>query len=178
MATNGTLVLNQNYIQTGLGTLTFTVPATIVNGPAVSNVIFNVRCQVTVPSAVASGNGSGSSRDLGLGATGGTQGIGQGSNLSLGNGGTGLGFGGSATDNAAAAITYSAVASGLSVVVKQNGTTVYTAPTITPTQGALQFTTPLLCNAADSITVVFASSTASDETLNAIQANVSIENGN
>jgi hypothetical protein len=92
------LLLNQNQVFNGLGTLTFNVPATVMvpgSGQFIttSNVPFTVRCQVTVPQADAQGAGAGSGSDQGLGMLGGTQGIGQGSNLSLGNGGTGLGFG-------------------------------------------------------------------------------------
>jgi hypothetical protein len=183
MASNQTLQLGQNTVQVGLGTLTFTVPATVssLNTPVV-NIPFSVRCQVSVPNAAQQGSQSGSGLDGGNGASGGKQGIGQGSNLSLGNGGLGLGSGAGASSDDASLSGYpqaSAVNSGLSIVVKQNGTTVFTAPAF-PTasrQGALQFKTTLLCNAADVLTVVFSSSTASDEQLQGINANVSVQQG-
>ncbi len=92
------LVLNQNYVQCGLGTLTYIVPATLPpNNIAISNIPFSVQCQVTVPQRVAEGAGSGSGADQGLGVTGTspaylpsyqTTGAQQG----LGNGALGLGF--------------------------------------------------------------------------------------
>lgn len=103
---NGTLQLNTNYVQCGLGTLTFTVPAVLpITGLPVSNQPFSVQCQVTVPQAVAMGAGGGSGADQGLGVTGSstaylpsyqTTGAQQG----LGNGALGLGFGGSVSDGA------------------------------------------------------------------------------
>ncbi len=225
MATNGTLLINTPYIQTGLGTLTCTIPAT-VNNVAISGTPFSVQCQVTVPQAVAEGFGAGSGADQGLGALGGVQGIGQGSNLSLGNGGLGLGFGGSNTDGASGngsgygsgagggslggfslggggsgdgasgqgfgaansgynqppaytntPTSIAAILSSLSVVVNKNGSPVYTAPTIAGDQSALQFKYSLPVTAADSITIIFSSSNASDQALNAIKANVAVWNG-
>jgi hypothetical protein len=61
--------------------------------------------------------------------------------------------------------------------VNQNGTPVYTMPTIAGRMETAQFYTNLLCNANDSITIVFSSSLAADQALNAIKANVSIEVG-
>ena len=232
MASDGTLQLNQPYVQTGLGTLTLTVPATVTSGGstiAVAATPLVVYCAVTVPTATGTGFGAGTGADQGLGATGGsttyapsysTTGAQQG----LGNGQLGLGFGGTATDGAlggngsgwgagagggaegftggdlgtghggvgqgfgaangyqqppADVITPSAlsaaITSQLSVTVKQNGTTVYTAPAFAVVQGALQFVTPdILVTASDSITVIFASATyAPDRALNAIHAVVS-----
>jgi len=251
MAVNGTLQLNTNYIQNGLGTLTFTVPATLVNGGAISNTPFTVQCQVTVPQADQEGFGAGSGSDQGLGVTGTSpaylpsyqttgaqQGLGNGAlglgfqnvttgtfggfdaggsgggtlgsvsdNASgtgsgsgngagggtlaefsqggggLGDGSTGQGFGPSNSGynqpsvNVTTPVSYAAILSGLSVLVKQNGTTVYTAPTFEGNQEALQFKTSFAVTAADSITVVFSSSTLSDEQLQGIKANVSIWNG-
>jgi hypothetical protein len=234
MATNGTLQLSTNYIQTGLGTLTYTVPTVVPpNGISTVNIPFVVQCQVTFPQAVSGGFGAGSGADQGLGVTGSsttyaptyqTTGAQQG----LGNGALGLGFGGSNTDGASGAgsgygagggggtlggfslggggtgegatgrgfidggtasgynqpsiytntpTSIAAVLSSLSVVVNQNGSPVYTAPTIEGIQDALKFSTNLLCNANDSITIVFSSSNAADEALNAIKANVSITIG-
>jgi hypothetical protein len=176
------LTLNQNYIQTGLGTLTQIIPATVssFNIPVV-NIPFSVSCQVTVPSALATGDGAGSGQGLGSGRGGGLNGLNNG-DLGLGHGGVGQGFGPSngyqqppaAGSNAT---TGPALSSTLSIVVKQNGTTVYTAPAFTPSQLSLQFTCPLLCNAADSITIVFASSGAPDEAFQAIKANVNVTQG-
>jgi len=97
MSSNGTLILNQNYIQQGTGTLTFTVPATVsaLSTPT-ANIPFVVRCQVTAPSQLSTGAGSGSGADQGLGMLGGTQGIST-NNTTLGQGGTGLGFGAGTT---------------------------------------------------------------------------------
>ena len=223
MATNGTLQLNTNYVQTGLGTLTFTVPATLPpNNISVSNVPFTVNCQVTFPQSDGEGSGAGSGADQGLGVTGGVPGIST-NNTSLGSGGLGLGFGGSSTDGASGngsgygagagggslggfslgggsggdgatgagfgpsdsgypqpptdihtPTSFAGILSSLSVVVKQNGTTIYTAPAIEGIQKGLQFQKSFLANAADAITVVFASSNAADEQLIAIQANVSV----
>lgn len=181
MASNSILQLNQNFIQNGLGTLTFTVPATILNGPAVLNTIFAVSCQTTVQSALGTDTGAGSAiPGHGAGAGGGDiDGFAAGGS-GLGLGAKGQGFG-PVPNNYTQPLAYvtrpvlnTPVSSALSIVVKQNGTTVYTAPTLTPTQSSLQFTTQLLCTAGDVITVVFASSNASDNTLNGIQSNVSI----
>ncbi len=251
MAINGTLQLNTNYIQNGLGTLTFTVPAAIVNGPAVLNTPFTVLCQVTVPQAAAEGFGAGSGADQGLGVTGTSpaylpsyqttgaqQGLGNGAlglgfqNVTTGTfggfdaGGSGGGTLGSVSDNATGAgsgygngagdgslggfalgggglgdgakglgfgtpssgypqpstlvttpVSYAAILSGLSIVVNKNGTPIYTAPVFEGAQSALQFKTSFLTTAADTITVVFSSSTLSDEQLQGVQANVSIWNG-
>lgn len=67
--------------------------------------------------------------------------------------------------------------SSLAIVVKKNGSTIYTAPTITPTQGALQFQFPFQATAADVITVVLSSSAAIDAQLNTVQTTVSIGSG-
>lgn len=67
--------------------------------------------------------------------------------------------------------------SSLAILVKNNGATKYTAPAPTPTQTALQFQTDLLLTAADSVTVVLSSAAAVDNTLNAIQSNISIGSG-
>jgi hypothetical protein len=106
MSTNGTLQLATNYVQNGLGTLTFTVPATLPQtGLAVANVPFQVNCQVTLPQWDGGGFGAGSGADQGLGAMGGSTTyaasyLTTGAQQGLGNGALGLGFGGTATDNA------------------------------------------------------------------------------
>lgn len=176
------LVLDTNYVQSGLGTLTFNVPATVsAFQTPVSNIPFQVRCQVSVPQAVAQGSSAGSGLDAGDGVTGGAQGIGQGSNLSLGNGGTGLGCGPGAASSNASSSGYTQAAlvlSALSVVVNLNGSPVYTAPAVAGDQEMLSFVTPgILCTAADVITVVFSSAGAPDNQLNAIKANVAVAQG-
>ena len=229
MATNGTLQLGSNYIQTGLGTLTFTVPATLPpNNISVVNVPFEVRCQVSCPQDVGEGAGSGSGADQGLGVLGGSSTFSPtyqttGAQQALGNGQLGLGFGGSNTDGASgngsglgagsgggtlggfsegggglgdgakglgfgadnsgynqpsafvnAPTSFAGVLSTLSILVKQNGSTIYTAPAIAGNQSGLEFKTSFLANASDSITVVLSSSLAADNALQAIKANVSI----
>lgn len=67
--------------------------------------------------------------------------------------------------------------SGLSIVVNQNGSPVYTAPTLTPTQSSIQFKTSFLAAAADVITVVLSSSTANDLLLESVKTNVAISLG-
>jgi hypothetical protein len=67
--------------------------------------------------------------------------------------------------------------SGISVVVKQNSSTVFTAAAVSPTQGALQFKTTLLCAASDVIQIVVSSSNSNDEMLNTVKTNLSIGQG-
>lgn len=74
--------------------------------------------------------------------------------------------------------TYPApVSSGVSYVVNQNGSPVYTSPPITPAQIALQSATTILCAVSDVITVVFSSSQAIDAQLNTVKEIVSINQG-
>lgn len=68
-------------------------------------------------------------------------------------------------------------ATGLSVVVKQNSSTVYTAATQGQTQTAQQFNYSQLYAAADVISVALSSSTASDEVANAVKAIVTVRQG-
>lgn len=127
----------------------------------------------------ASGSGSG----YGSGSGGGTLG-----GFALGGGGTGdgskgQGFGAANSGyNQPPAYTntptsYAGILSSLSVVVKQNGTTVFTAPTIEGDQSEVKFQCSFPATAADSITVILSSSNASDEALNVIQAVVSVGSG-
>jgi hypothetical protein len=67
--------------------------------------------------------------------------------------------------------------SGLSIVVNQNGTPVYTAPVLTPTQSAIQFKVDLDCAASDVITLVLSSSNANDLLLESVKTNVAIGQG-
>lgn len=69
-----------------------------------------------------------------------------------------------------------AVSSSLSVLIKQNGTTIYTSPTLSPTQSSFQFLQHFLFTAADAISVVVGSSNANDELLNTVQYTLSIGN--
>jgi hypothetical protein len=67
--------------------------------------------------------------------------------------------------------------SGLSVVVNQNGSPVYTSATPTPTQSAFQFKQGLVCALNDVITVVLSSSSAIDSALNNVKSIIAIEQG-
>lgn len=72
-------------------------------------------------------------------------------------------------------------ATALSIVVNQNGSPVYTAPVITPSQSAQEFKTNLKCVATDVITVVLSStqslSTDIDNQLNTLKTTVAIGQG-
>ena len=166
------LILNQSQVFNGLGTLTYTV-ATTGN--------YNVQVQTTVPEAIATGSGAGSNKGLGAGTGGGGEGF-TGGDLGLGHGGVGQGFGaGNGYQQPPAdgsnQTSGSAVSSGLSIVVNKNGSPIYTATAPTVTQSAQQFKYSFQATAADSITVVFSSSTASDNGLNGVLSNVSIGQG-
>jgi len=67
--------------------------------------------------------------------------------------------------------------SGLSIVVNQNASPVYTSPTITPTQSAQQFKVDLKCSANDVITVVATGNAGNDAMLNTVKINTSIGQG-
>lgn len=67
--------------------------------------------------------------------------------------------------------------SGLSVVVNQNGSPVFTAPALSPTQIAQQFKIAINCTAGDVITVVLSSSSAIDQQLNTVKSTISIQQG-
>jgi hypothetical protein len=67
--------------------------------------------------------------------------------------------------------------SGVSMIVKQNASTVYTAATLSPTQIAQQFTYSQLYAAADVIGVVLSSSTAIDLVANNVKATISVSLG-
>lgn len=67
--------------------------------------------------------------------------------------------------------------SGLSIVVNQNGSPIYTAPTLTPTQSAIQFKVDINATAADVITLVLSSTNTNDEMLNSVKTNVAITKG-
>jgi hypothetical protein len=84
--------------------------------------------------------------------------------------------GGAGLYNIAAQIT-EIPPSGLSVVVNKNASPVYTAPTITPTQSALQFKTSLPLADADVVTVVLSSSQPNDKLLNSVKSNLALGQG-
>ena len=166
------LLLNQPQVFNGLGTLTFTVPSTG---------LYNVQFQVTVPEALAQGSGAGSGQGLGAGTGGGGEGF-TGGDLGTGHGGVGQGFGaGNGYQQPPAAgsnqTSGTAVSTGLSVLVKNNGSTIFTMTSLTATQSASQFKYSFSATAADSITVVLASSTASDNGLNGVQSITSVGQG-
>jgi len=166
------LILNQNQVFNGLGTLTFTIPTT---GQ------YNVQCQITVPEAVPTGSGAGSNKGLGSGTGGGGEGF-TGGDLGTGHGGVGQGFGASNGYQQPSAqgsnqSSGAAISSGVSVLVKNNGSTIYTAPAFAVAQSALQFKFGFAATAADSITVVIGSSTASDNNLSGVTSNVSVGQG-
>jgi len=166
------LILNQPQVFNGLGTLTYTV-ATTGN--------YNVQCQITVPEAVATGSFAGSGQGLGSGTGGGGEGF-TGGDLGTGHGGVGQGFGAGNSYQQPSAqgsnqTSGSAVASGVSVLVKKNGSTIFTTPTFAPSKSAIQFKYGFQATAADSITVVIASSTASDNGLNGVTSITSIGEG-
>lgn len=67
--------------------------------------------------------------------------------------------------------------SGISIVVKQNGSTVYTAPTLSPTQSAIQFRQVFNFTAADAIQVILSSAAATDNAINNVKSNIIIQQG-
>lgn len=166
------LLVNQTQVFNGLGTLTFTVPTTGA---------YNVQFQTTVPEALATGDAAGSGTGLGAGTGGGGTGF-TGGDLGTGHGGVGQGFGtGNSYQQPPASgsneTSGAAVNSALVVLVKNNGATVFTAPTLTATQSSLQFKYSFLATAADSVTVVLSSVNASDNALNGVTSNISIGQG-
>jgi hypothetical protein len=187
-----TLILNQPQVWNGLGTLTYTVATTEA---------LNVQVQVTFPEAVAINSnvvansagvgadlvtgqlamGGGSGAGLGAGTGGGGSGF-TGGDLGTGHGGVGQGFGAgnsyqqppSASSNITA---NSPVSSGLSIVVNNNGSPIYTSTAPATYQSALQFRTSFLASAGDVITVVLSSAVSSDNQLNGVTSNISVGQG-
>lgn len=170
---NPILLLNQPQVSVGLGTLTHTIAVT---GQ------YNVQYQVTVPQALILGSSSGSGRGLGISNAGGGKGFVGGAN-GLGEGGVGQGFGtGNSyqqppTTDSNQTSSGSAVSSGLSVLVKKNGSTIFTAPTLAAAQADMQFKYSFPAAATDVITVVISSAVASDSDLNGVKNIVSINQG-
>lgn len=68
-------------------------------------------------------------------------------------------------------------ASGISIVVNVGGSPLFTAPTLSPTQGSIQFKTSLLLAAADVVTVVLSSAVASDALANNVKTTCTIAQG-
>jgi hypothetical protein len=168
------LVLNQPQVFNGLGTLTYTV---VTTGQ------YYINAQITVPEALPTGSGAGSNKGLGSGSGGGDAvGFNQGG-VSADTGGVGHGFGPVANVYPQPPVYGSnqtsgpAVSTGLSVVVNDNGSPIYTMPSMSPTQSAIQFKFPFTSTATHSITVVISSSTASDNALNGVQSVITIGQG-
>jgi hypothetical protein len=126
-------------------------------------------------------NATGYSTGYGAGAGGGdAAGMARGG-LGTSDGAVGQGFGPNnsgyqqpPTDIHSSQTTGPAVSSGLVVTILDGVTLLYTSPTLSPTQSSLEFKYSLQATAADSITIVFTSSNASDANL---VANVSIGQG-
>lgn len=72
---------------------------------------------------------------------------------------------------------YNPSATGISAVVKQGASTVYTAPTEGQTETFQKFRYTQLYSAADVISVILTSSTATDKALNAVKATVAVRQG-
>lgn len=66
---------------------------------------------------------------------------------------------------------------GVTVVVTQNGSTVFTAPVITPTQIAQQFNVTFMCAVNDAIAITVSSSTPVDLQLNTVKWSASFQRG-
>jgi hypothetical protein len=161
--------------QMGLGTSFPNVPAN--SAPGVNPTTMPETTPNLPP--ITAGNGA---RGLGFGGSENDNATGTGNGHGAGAGGTfGYGFGPAVgvqpPANVITPTTVAGEASGVTIVVKQNGSTIYTAPAFTPTQLSVQFKTTFLANANDSITVVFASSTQSDEQLQGVSAQVSVQQG-
>lgn len=171
------LALNQPQVAVGLNTYTYTVPT---GGAA----LYNVQFQGTFPRISQTSSGAaGSGVGLGAGRGGGTLG-----GFALGGGGAGdgavgQGFGVDASGYqqppaaASNASTTAAVNSSATVLVKNNGSTVYTAPTLLGNEITMKFRFPILLADADVVTVVVASSAAIDTPANVIQTTCSIGQG-
>ncbi len=167
------LILNKPQVFNGLGTLSYVVTTT---GQ------YNVSMSITVPEAMPVGDGAGSGTGLGSGQATQTSEDFSDGDLGAGYGGTGLGFTKQVDYPQPSAqgsneTLGSAVSSGVSVLVKDNGSTIFTAPTIQFQQSAMQFKYGFQATAGHTITVVLASSTASDNGLNGVESIISIGEG-
>ena len=178
--------------QTGLGTAFPNVPANSASGV---NPTTMAESTPNLPS-VSAGNGA---KGLGFGGTANDNATGQngygngagggdvtnfaGGGNGTSDGGVGQGFGAVPNNynQPSALVTTPTSVAGLSsalvILVKQNGTTVYTAPALTPTQSAVQFKYSQPFTVSDVVTVTFSSANASDALLNGTQLTVSLGQG-
>jgi hypothetical protein len=170
------LTVEQTQTNLGISTLTCNIPSTG---------IYNVKVFAEVYKAAQQGADAGAGSDKGLGVSGGVSGIAASlPPTALGQGGLGLGFGGSVTDGATGLIngygatgianasvipvndivpnSIAAVSSALVILVKKNGATIFTAPTLSDVQRSVQFQFVFAATAADVITIVPSSANASD----------------
>lgn len=67
--------------------------------------------------------------------------------------------------------------SGLSIVINNGGSPIFTAPTIGQSQSAIQFKFSFQATAADVITIVLTSAAASDQPINNVKSIISIGQG-
>lgn len=182
------LILNQPYVTNGLVTATFTIPvataysvqvqSTFPSNPAINSVASAVAgIGYGAPGPVGAGSGMG----LGAGTGGGGEGF-TGGDLGLGHGGVGQGFGvGNAYQQppaaASNAIAQSPVTSGLSIVVNQNGSPIYTFSSPAVFQSAVQFKFGFLAAVNDTITIVSSSAVLTDEQLSGVLSTFTIQQG-
>lgn len=166
------LILNQQYVQVGLGALDFSLPST---GP------YNVTFEATVPNSLATGSGAGSNKGLGSGTGGGGEGF-TGGDLGPSHGGVGQGFGpgngyqqppAAGSNQTSGPITDSS----LVVTITQQGSTIYTSTTPNPTQGNVKFKWSFLGTAADAIVITLSSANAADNLLNSLKSQIQIGQG-
>lgn len=181
------LILNQPQVFVGLGTLSYTIPAT-----GQYNVQFNAtfpfaqanNSKVTGPGAAVGTTGvmgAGSGMGLGAGTGGGGSGFTKG-DQGTGQGGVGQGFGAGNSYQqppaaGANAEANSAVVSGLTIVVNKNGSPIYTSTARQGNQAAIQFQYGFQATAADAITVVLTGTAGLDDALNTVQSITSINQG-
>jgi len=67
--------------------------------------------------------------------------------------------------------------SGMSIVIKQNTTTIATSAAPAATQGAITMSATMNCTSGDTISFVLSSSTAMDEQLNTVKATLNVHIG-
>lgn len=67
--------------------------------------------------------------------------------------------------------------SSIAVIVQKNGGTIFTAPVLGGTQGAMKFKVSFLAAATDVITVVSSSGAAIDNAYNTVKSIISIDQG-
>lgn len=167
------LTLNQPFVTTATGDNTFTIP---------SSGLYSVQVSGSVQSAIATGDGAGSGTGLGAGKGGGTlSGFAVGGSSGAGAGGQGFGPDTSGYQQPPAAGSNQtvgpAVSSGMVIIVKQNGATVFTMPTLSPTQETFQFKFGFLAAAADAMIVNLTSATSSDLVPNSFKVTIALNQG-